>query len=525
MDVEKIMMCIFALILGMLVIHMFSNMCGCKSIVEGQTCERTMSNPSNYFNCGADAYNTKPSCNDAPESNCRWKDNFLENYVYHQTGGGERGPPENRLVANYFDQTPVTLGDAQDLNSNFNTLDLLTDGTKYANMSKRNQRFLCQYLTGQCVKHSLQMKKTHSGQTTLDYTGEKNVIPHKFAQSLKDRATQNNPTDPLIIGDESIVASHGYSLPGWDIIINSAKERDSLHSTDYLNIADLVVMDLTNSAIYEKLHRSIHSYVFWAAAPRGSVDRLYAGVDLSYRAINKTNYQTIMTSAKEGNRTHLSILIRGSSGAWDILLNPPSTNFFNILWMGEGACGIDTGQGGTWEYDGGAGQRDNNCICTDQSHIDVDIGNTYCPNPDIANGFNDKWMIYYNSTDNPLVVTKKDITIDTCLCSGETGFQNRSLCGYPVEVRGVFQDQAQTQAQAQDQAPAWSQPSVPTPTPTPSVPTPTPTPTPTPCVEHWALYTQGGPSCCPQPRTLLGGTLAPRTTRNGIRCVFESEGL
>ena len=36
MKVEKILICVFALILGMLVIHMFSNVCGCKSIVEGQ---------------------------------------------------------------------------------------------------------------------------------------------------------------------------------------------------------------------------------------------------------------------------------------------------------------------------------------------------------------------------------------------------------------------------------------------------------------------------------------------------------
>ena len=54
MKLDNVMMCVFVLILGLLTIHMFSNVCGCKSIVEGQGLgeapEATTLVPSSFSN-------------------------------------------------------------------------------------------------------------------------------------------------------------------------------------------------------------------------------------------------------------------------------------------------------------------------------------------------------------------------------------------------------------------------------------------------------------------------------------------
>ena len=74
MKLNNVMMCIFALILGLLTIHMFSNVCGCKSIVEGQCSangreqERTGLDYSNF--CDRFNPNSSHACLKAPQ--CNW---------------------------------------------------------------------------------------------------------------------------------------------------------------------------------------------------------------------------------------------------------------------------------------------------------------------------------------------------------------------------------------------------------------------------------------------------------------------
>ena len=185
MDYDKIILCIFALILGMLVIHMFSNVCGCKSIVEGQTCEGTLNQPAASLLYGGDM-GTGPrlitSCDKADRE-------FAVCQFYERAGCNWQAPGRatpgqvsaavhsTRTGWNLQDGTPYTVSGqastASELNLRYNTV--ITSIFLFSNLIEDLKEEIVQHLNDSYYDN-----------------GEKKKIIIKMFFRLEDRVTEDN---------------------------------------------------------------------------------------------------------------------------------------------------------------------------------------------------------------------------------------------------------------------------------------------------------------------------------------------